>query len=117
MSSAIYPRSSAYSCDNRSGTAVSNRPDLNDFLCFSVYSAGSAFTKIDRPLLDALGLTYPQYLVLAALWEADGQTVGQIGERLFLEFEHALAGIEAAGGGRHVERRRAQATSASFRCS
>ena len=88
---------------------MSNRPDLSDFLCFSVYSAGSAFTKIYRPLLDALGLTYPQYLVLAALWEADGQTVGQIGERLFLEsstLSPVLKRLEAAG---HVERRRAQA--------
>jgi len=81
-------------------------PDLNDFLCFAVYSAGNAFNKVYRPMLDALGLTYAQYLVLAALWEKDGLTVGQIGERLFLEsstLSPLLKRLEAAG---HVRRQR-----------
>lgn len=65
-----------------------DRPDLlklDDFLCFAIYSAGHAFNRVYKPLLDALGLTYPQYLVMVTLWERDGQTVGQIGARLLLE--------------------------------
>jgi len=58
---------------------------LDDFLCFAVYSAGHAFNRLYRPLLDALGLTYPQYLAMVALWEADGITVGDLGRRLGLE--------------------------------
>lgn len=64
------------------------RPDLlklDDFLCFAIYSTGHAFTRVYKPMLDELGLTYPQYLVMVALWESDGQTVGQIGDRLLLE--------------------------------
>lgn len=58
---------------------------LDDFLCFGVYSAGHAFNRLYRPLLDKLGLTYPQYLTMVALWEADDRTVGALGERLGLE--------------------------------
>jgi len=58
---------------------------LDDFLCFAVYSAGHAFNRLYRPLLDRLGLTYPQYLAMVALWEADGRTVGELGARLGLE--------------------------------
>ena len=81
-------------------------PDLNDFLCFAVYSTGNAFNRVYRPLLDALGLTYAQYLVLAALWKVDGLTVGQIGERLFLEsstLSPLLKRLESAG---HLRRQR-----------
>jgi DNA-binding MarR family transcriptional regulator len=58
---------------------------LADFLCFATYSANNAFGRAYKPLLDGLGLTYPQYLVMVVLWEGDGQTVGAIGQRLFLE--------------------------------
>jgi MarR family transcriptional regulator, organic hydroperoxide resistance regulator len=58
---------------------------LANMLCFAIYSAGHAFTRAYKPLLDALGVTYPQYLVMVVLWEEDGQTVGAIGERLHLE--------------------------------
>jgi DNA-binding MarR family transcriptional regulator len=58
---------------------------LDNFLCFAIYSANHAFTRVYKPLLDALDLTYPQYLVMVALWEKDDQTVGSLGERLFLE--------------------------------
>lgn len=58
---------------------------LDDFLCFAVYSAGHAFNRLYRPLLDQLGLTYPQYLAMVALWEADDITVGDLGRRLGLE--------------------------------
>lgn len=79
---------------------------LGDFICFSLYSASHAFTRVYKPLLDRLGLTYPQYLVMVLLWEKDGQTVGQIGEQLFLEsstLTPLLKRLEAAG---HVKRER-----------
>lgn len=60
-------------------------PDLSDFLCFAVYSTNHAFNRVYKPLLEALGLTYPQYLVMVQLWAEDGQTVGALGARLFLE--------------------------------
>src|SRR6185369_571566 len=59
------------------------KPD--DFICFAIYSAGHAFSRVYKPLLEKLGVTYPQYLVLVALWAKDGQTVGELGEVLFLE--------------------------------
>src|SRR5258706_14550153 len=58
---------------------------LNDFLCFAVYAAGHGFNRIYKPLLEPIGLTYPQYLVMTALWEQDNQTVGGLGEKLSLE--------------------------------
>ena len=59
-------------------------PDLRDFMCFAVYSANHAFGRLYKPLLDELGLTYPQYLAMVSLGEEDGQTVGAIGQTLFL---------------------------------
>ena len=58
---------------------------LDNQLCFAIYSAGHAFNRVYKPLLDRLGLTYPQYLVMLALWERDDVTVKDIGERLFLD--------------------------------
>jgi MarR family transcriptional regulator, organic hydroperoxide resistance regulator len=58
---------------------------LGDLLCFSVYAAGHAFNRVYKPLLDKLGLTYPQYLVMNALWERDDRTVGELGRDLSLE--------------------------------
>ena len=58
---------------------------LDRQLCFSLYSAQLAMTRAYRPLLEKLGLTYPQYLVLLALWERDAETVSAIGERLCLD--------------------------------
>ena len=60
-------------------------PGLADLVCFAVYSAGHAFNRVYKPLLDELGLTYPQYLVMVSLWDKDDQTVGELGELLFLE--------------------------------
>ncbi len=59
--------------------------NLDQFLCFEVYSANHAFNRVYQPLLDKLRLTYPQYLVMVLLWERDGQTVGKLGARLSLE--------------------------------
>jgi DNA-binding MarR family transcriptional regulator len=58
---------------------------LDDQLCFSVYAASIAINRAYKPMLDSLGITYPQYLVLSALWEEDGRTIGAIAERLDLE--------------------------------
>jgi MarR family transcriptional regulator, organic hydroperoxide resistance regulator len=60
-------------------------PELDDFLCFAIYSAGHAFNRVYQPLLEELGLTYPQYLVMVSLWAKDDQTVGALGDKLFLE--------------------------------
>jgi len=58
---------------------------LEDFLCFAVYTAGHAFNRVYQPLLKALNLTYPQFIALILLWEADGQTVGALGQKLSLQ--------------------------------
>ncbi|MEM9135919.1 MAG: MarR family transcriptional regulator [Cyanobacteria bacterium P01_F01_bin.42] len=57
---------------------------LDDFLCFALYSANHAMNRAYKPLLDKLGLTYPQYIVMVALWEQDQQTVKSLGSKLFL---------------------------------
>ena len=58
---------------------------LDNQLCFALYSASLAMTKLYKPLLDELGLTYPQYLALLVLWEQDGVAVSELGERLYLD--------------------------------
>ena len=58
---------------------------LDNQICFAVYSTAHAFNRVYKPLLDRLGLTYPQYLVMLVLWERDGVPVKDIGERLFLD--------------------------------
>ena len=69
-------------------------------LCFSLYGASMAVLRAYKPMLDELGITYPQYLVLHALWEQDGRTVGAIAERLGLESSNVtplVKRLEAAG--------------------
>ena len=71
-----------------------------DQLCFAVYAAGQAFARLYRPLLAPLGLTYPQYLVMLVLWEADGVSVGEVGKRLGLDtgtLTPLLKRLEAGG--------------------
>ncbi|MBP2551588.1 DNA-binding MarR family transcriptional regulator [Neorhizobium galegae] len=75
-------------------------PDVTGMLCFSLYSAGHAFTQLYRPLLDELGLTYPQYLVMVTLWNRDGQNVKELGQALFLDsstLTPLLKRLDAAG--------------------
>ncbi|MBN9024136.1 MAG: MarR family transcriptional regulator [Rhizobiales bacterium] len=91
--------------------------DLDRMLCFAIYSANGAFNRAYRPMLDQLGLTYPQYLVLMALGDADGLTVGEIGARVFLEsntLTPLFKRLEAAG---HVARRRDAADERQVRVS
>ena len=74
--------------------------DLDDFLCFALHSTAQAAVRANKPMLDKLGLTYPQYLVLVALWAEDHQTVGGLGAKLFLEsstLTPLLKRLEAAG--------------------
>ncbi|MBB2753643.1 UNVERIFIED_ORG: DNA-binding MarR family transcriptional regulator [Rhizobium aethiopicum] len=73
---------------------------LDNFICFAVYTASHALNRVYKPLLDTLGLTYPQYLAMVALWEQDGQSVGSLGEKLFLEsstLTPLLKRLESAG--------------------
>lgn len=73
---------------------------LDHQLCFALYSTSLAMTKLYKPLLQALGLTYPQYLALLVLWERDGQRVADLGARLFLDtgtLTPLLKRLEAAG--------------------
>jgi DNA-binding MarR family transcriptional regulator len=65
--------------------AGADGPRLADFLCFAIYSANLAYGRAYKPILDELGLTYTQYIAVVALWEEDRQTVGRLGEKLFLE--------------------------------
>ncbi len=58
---------------------------LDQQLCFALYAASRSITGLYRPLLEALGLTYPQYLVMLVLWEQDGLTVRELGQRLQLD--------------------------------
>ena len=58
---------------------------LDSMLCFAVYAAEHAFTRFYKPRLEALELTYPQYLVFLVLWETDGITVKALGDKLFLD--------------------------------
>jgi DNA-binding MarR family transcriptional regulator len=81
-------------------------PRLREQACFALYTASRAVTGLYRPLLDKLGLTYPQFLVLMALWETDGLTVTALGDALQLDsgtVSPLLKRLEAAG---FVERRR-----------
>ncbi|MDI1269749.1 MAG: MarR family transcriptional regulator [Polaromonas sp.] len=73
---------------------------LDNQLCFALYSTSLAMTKLYKPLLDELGLTYPQYLAMLVLWEKDGLTVSELGERLFLDsgtLTPLLKRLEASG--------------------
>ena len=90
---------------------------LDQALCFAVYSAGLAFNRVYKPILEPLGLTYPQYLVMIALWEAEGQTVSELGQHLFLEsntLTPLLKRLEAAG---YISRTRDKADERQVRVS
>jgi len=79
---------------------ASNWLELDRQLCFALYAASLSMTKLYKPLLAPLGLTYPQYLVMLALWEADDLTVSALGERLSLDsgtLTPLLKRLEAAG--------------------
>jgi DNA-binding MarR family transcriptional regulator len=90
---------------------------LSNFLCFAVYSANLAFGRAYKPILEPLGLTYTQYIALVALHEEDDQTVGVLGEKLFLEsntLTPILKKLEAMG---YVRRHRNPADERQVRVS
>jgi DNA-binding MarR family transcriptional regulator len=70
---------------------MSKKPDtsktarLGDFMCFAIYSTNLAYSRVYKPVLERLGLTYPQYVTVICLWEEDNQTVKSLSEKLFLE--------------------------------
>mgnify|MGYP002622032578 CR=1 FL=1 len=73
---------------------------LDNQLCFALYSSSLLMTKLYKPMLDEIGLTYPQYLAMLALWEEDGVTVSALGGRLYLDsgtLTPLLKRLEAAG--------------------
>ena len=73
---------------------------LDNQLCFALSSASLAMTKLYKPMLDELGLTYPQYLALLVLWEQDGVSVSELGQRLKLDsgtLTPLLKRLESAG--------------------
>ena len=88
---------------------------LDNQLCFALYSASLAMTRIYKPLLEELGLTYPQYIAMLALWERDGLMVSELGERLSLDsgtLTPLLKRLEALG---YVARIRDVVTRGFFR--
>ncbi|PZU64075.1 MAG: MarR family transcriptional regulator [Sphingobium sp.] len=73
---------------------------LDRQVCFPLYAASNLLTRLYRPVLAELGLTYPQYLVMLVLWEAEPQGVGDLGQRLHLDsgtLTPLLKRMEAAG--------------------
>ncbi|WP_248323580.1 MarR family winged helix-turn-helix transcriptional regulator [Caballeronia sp. Sq4a] len=101
----------------KSTESSSCAPSLSNFLCFAVYSANLAFGKAYKPILEELGLTYTQYITIIALWEEDDQTVGRLGEKLFLEsntLTPILKKLEAMG---YVQRQRDPADERQVRVS
>ena len=79
---------------------------LSNQLCFPLYAAARGVTNLYTPILQPLGLTYTQYLVFLVLWERDGVTVGEIGEKLMLDngtLSPLLKKLQEAG---YIERRR-----------
>jgi MarR family transcriptional regulator, organic hydroperoxide resistance regulator len=79
---------------------------LHNQLCFALYSASHAMTRTYKPMLDKLGLTYPQYLVMLVLWEQDGVLVKDIGHLLYLDSGTLTPLLKRLEGAGLVERKR-----------
>lgn len=79
---------------------IAERMALEHMICFAAYSASQAFSRFYRPLLDEMGLTYPQFVVMMALWETGGTTMKALSEKVMLEsntLTPLLKKLEAAG--------------------
>jgi DNA-binding MarR family transcriptional regulator len=87
-------------------TKLQHPVPLDKQLCYSLYGASMAMGRFYKPMLDKLGITYPQYLVLHALWEEDGRTVGGIAERLSLEASTITPLVKRLAAAGLVERER-----------
>ncbi|GAA1235339.1 MarR family transcriptional regulator [Kitasatospora nipponensis] len=81
-------------------------PILGDQLCFALYAASRAVTTRYRPLLEPLGLTYPQYLVLLALWQQDTVPIKEIGAALQLDYGTLTPLVKRLEAGGLVRRER-----------
>ncbi|AZO17793.1 MarR family transcriptional regulator [Mesorhizobium sp. M2A.F.Ca.ET.043.05.1.1] len=81
-------------------------PRLDQQLCFALYSASGLMTKLYRPLLDPLGLTYPQYLAMLALWQHSPSTIGELGAALGLDSATLTPLVKRMEAGGLVTRRR-----------
>ena len=79
---------------------------LDNQVCFALYSASLAMTKLYKPLLEAIVLTYPQYLVMLVLWEQDGITVSELGERLYLDSGTLTPLLKRLESGGNIQRLR-----------
>lgn len=79
---------------------------VEELICFALYSANHAMNRAYKPHLTALGLTYPQYIALTALWEKDGITVGTLCERLMIETSTVTPVLKRLESQGHIERRR-----------
>ena len=88
-------------------TDFTPRP-LDQQLCFTLYATSMAVTRMYKPMLDRMGITYPQYLVLAALGEQDGLAVGAIADRLALESSTVTPPLKRMEQAGLVERRRSK---------
>lgn len=85
---------------------MSKAPSLADFMCFAIYSTNLAYSRVYRPVLEQLGLTYPQYITIIALWEKNGQTVKGLGDTLFLEPSTMTPMLKRLEGMGYVRRER-----------
>ncbi len=90
---------------------------LDHPLSFALYSVWLAMTKLYKPLLEPPGLTYPQYLVMLGLWQCDGLTVSQVGERLALDSGTLTPPLKRLEAGNPVQRLAKRRTSAACCCS
>jgi DNA-binding MarR family transcriptional regulator len=102
---------------NNADAKRKNVANLGDFMCFAIYSTNLAYSRVYKPVLEALGLTYPQYVTIICLWEEDRQTVKGLSEKLFLEpstMTPMLKRLEAIG---YVHRERDAEDERSVRVS
>lgn len=102
---------------NNKTDAGKNTARLGDFMCFAIYSTNLAYSRVYKPVLEALGLTYPQYVAIVCLWEEEMQTVKSLSEKLFLEpstITPMLKRLEAMG---YVHRERDTEDERSVRVS
>lgn len=99
-------RSQSYSAEFPMAARHADPLHLSSQLCFALYSANHAFHRVYRRLLDPLGLTYTQYLVMLALWEEDGQSMGGIGDGLKLDTNTLTPLIKRLEKAGHVRRER-----------
>lgn len=102
---------------NNSSNKAKQTARLGDFMCFAIYSTNLAYSRVYKPVLEKLGLTYPQYVTIICLWEEDQQTVKGLSEKLFLEpstMTPMLKRLEAMG---YVKRERDSEDERSVRVS